>query len=129
MFLLPNILSLHLFLLVTANNSINTISTTCTVPNTTPFFASSHTSSPSACAASTYNTTNATIFAPLLPPLYHNVTTGEAWVFPSSPYDLGARDVMSCECFDPEGELRLLLMYVSWKEEDFADVKVVFIQP
>ena len=37
----------------------------------------------------------------LLPPLYHNVTTGEAWVYPSSKYDLGAR-AMSCECFDPD---------------------------
>lgn len=33
-------------------------------------------------------------------PYYRNVTAGNAWVVPSSAYDLGARD-MSCECFDP----------------------------
>ena len=39
---------------------------------------------------------------PLLPPLYHNATSGPAWVYPTSPYDIGARS-MSCECFNPEG--------------------------
>ena len=48
-------------------------------------------------------TSNATVFAPLAAPLYHNVIIGEAWVFPSSANDLGARD-MSCECFNPDGE-------------------------
>ena len=38
--------------------------------------------------------------ASLLPPLYNNVTVGDAWVFPSSNFDLGAKG-MSCECFDP----------------------------
>lgn len=47
-------------------------------------------------------TSNATIFAPLAAPLYRNVTAGDAWVFPSSANDLGARD-MSCECFNPGG--------------------------
>ena len=40
-------------------------------------------------------------FAPLLPPLYRNASAGSVWVYPSSKYDLGARD-MGCECFDPE---------------------------
>ncbi|KAK4694599.1 hypothetical protein P7C71_g3006, partial [Lecanoromycetidae sp. Uapishka_2] len=46
--------------------------------------------------------TNKTIphFSPLLPPLNPPITPGLAWVYPSSPNDLGARS-MSCECFDP----------------------------
>ena len=36
----------------------------------------------------------------LLPPFYNNVTAGDAWVFPSSNFDLGAKG-MGCECFDP----------------------------
>lgn len=46
--------------------------------------------------------TNITLphFSPLLPPLNRAVTPGLAWVYPSSPNDLGARS-MSCECFDP----------------------------
>ena len=78
--------------------------------NTTTFnlllsaFASNNTSSALLAHPST---SNATIFAPLAAPLYRNVTAGDAWVFPSSPNDLGARD-MSCECFNPGGELRSL---------------------
>lgn len=34
-------------------------------------------------------------------PYFHNVSAGDVWVYPSSPTDLGARD-MSCECFDPD---------------------------
>lgn len=52
---------------------------------------------------------NAT-FAALLAPLYHTVTAGEAWVFPSSAKDLGARD-MSCECFNPKGMISLHATY------------------
>lgn len=49
------------------------------------------------------SSTNLSTNAPsLLAPLYHNVTTGGAWVLPASPFDLGAR-AMTCECFDPDG--------------------------
>lgn len=46
--------------------------------------------------------TNVSSGIPLLAPLYHNVTAGEVWVYPSSKFDLGARS-MNCECFDPAG--------------------------
>lgn len=49
----------------------------------------------------TLNATNETAAAPY----YRNVSIGSAWVMPSSPFDLGAR-AMSCECFDPDSELR-----------------------
>ena len=81
---------------VGAANSINT--TTCNV--TFPAVASNTSSSVTFTQGFT---SNATVFAPLAAPLYHNVTVGEAWVFPSSANDLGARD-MSCECFNPDGE-------------------------
>lgn len=42
-------------------------------------------------------------FAQLLPPLYRNVSAGGTWVYPSSAYDIGARD-MTCECFNPDSE-------------------------
>ena len=38
----------------------------------------------------------------LLAPVYRPVEIGNAWVFPNSSFDLGARS-MSCECFDPSG--------------------------
>ena len=41
-------------------------------------------------------------------PYFHNVSGGDVWVYPSSPTDLGARD-MSCECFDPDRKLFLFL--------------------
>ena len=48
---------------------------------------------------------NITAFAPsnmsFSAPYFHNVSAGDVWVYPSSPTDLGARD-MSCECFDPD---------------------------
>ncbi len=42
-------------------------------------------------------------FANLLAPVFREVETGNAWVFPNSSFDLGARS-MTCECFDPSGE-------------------------
>lgn len=40
----------------------------------------------------------------LLAPLYRAGNVGQAWVFPSSAFDLGARS-MGCECFNPEGKM------------------------
>ena len=47
----------------------------------------------------THNATKETVAAPY----YRNVTAGDAWVMPSSAYDLGARG-MTCECFDPDSK-------------------------
>ena len=38
----------------------------------------------------------------LLPPLVHDDTTGDIWVYPASKFDLGAGK-MSCKCVDPIG--------------------------
>ena len=48
----------------------------------------------------THNSSHPTVA--LQAPKYPNVTIGQAWVYPSSPFDLGAR-AMSCECFAPTG--------------------------
>lgn len=59
------------------------------------------------------NTTNASHPAntssdpSLLPPYYRDGTTGTAWVFPASPFDLRARAI-TCECFDPAGTFEAL---------------------
>ena len=45
------------------------------------------------------NATNLSVAAPY----YRNVSAGDAWVIPSSAYDIGARD-MTCECFDPDSK-------------------------
>lgn len=93
------LLPIMICLFIATANSMNT-----TTFNVLPSaFASINTSSILAHPSNS----NATIFAPLAAPLYRNVTAGEAWVFPSSPNDLGARG-MSCECFNPGGELRSL---------------------
>lgn len=94
------LLQLIMFFLVVAVDSINT--TTCKV--TSQAFASNTSSSATLIQGFT---SNVTFFAPLAAPLYHNITVGEAWVYPSSANDLGARD-MSCECFNPDGEFHFL---------------------
>ncbi len=42
----------------------------------------------------------------LLPGIYRNVSVGQAWVYPSSNFDPGARS-MTCECFSPDSMLPL----------------------
>lgn len=39
----------------------------------------------------------------LLAPIYRSGSVGQAWVFPSSAFDLGARS-MGCECFNPDSK-------------------------
>jgi hypothetical protein len=40
-------------------------------------------------------------FQLLAAPLYRNVTVGQAWVYPSNPFDLSPRSI-SCECFNAD---------------------------
>ena len=53
----------------------------------------------------TGNVTKSTVSAPY----FRNVSAGDAWVVPSSAFDLGARYV-NCECFDPSRKLLLALL-------------------
>lgn len=90
--LLPAIL----FLFTATAHGSNT-STSATFPHT---FAS-NTSTSSAIQPHAF-ASNTTVYALLVAPIYRNVTAGDAWVFPSSANDLGARS-MACECFSPDG--------------------------
>ena len=56
-------------------------------------------SSKSNLTTTVYNSSHPTVA--LQAPKYPNITIGQAWVYPSSPFDLGAR-AMTCECFAPD---------------------------
>ena len=99
----------------TMNSTINT-TTAATNASLTTLTQAFTTNASSALLTQDF-TTNSTLVAPLAAPLYRNVTTGEAWVYPSSANDLGARD-MSCECFDPGGESCISFREYRWLRED-----------